>query len=129
MFGSLFNNIYILHKNSSGAVINTKKVPLSYAPKSKFLERIREHADLDTENKVALKLPRMSFEILAYTYAPERQLQKTGNFSRAGLTDSDRMKFYAPVPYTLSMQLNIFTKLQDDALQIVEQIIPYFNPQ
>ena len=129
MFGSLFNNIYILHKNSSGAVINTKKVPLSYAPKSKFLERIREHADLDDDSKVALKLPRMSFEILAYTYAPERQLQKTGNFSRVGLTDSDRMKFYAPVPYTLSFQLNIFTKLQDDALQIVEQIIPYFNPQ
>ena len=129
MFGSLFNNIYILHKNSAGAVINTKKVPLSYAPKSKFLERIREHADLDLDQKVALKLPRMSFEILAYTYAPERQLQKTGNFSRIGLTDSDRMKFYAPVPYNLSFQLNIFTKQQDDALQIVEQILPYFNPQ
>tara|TARA_R100001377_G_scaffold11757_1_gene5919 strand:+ start:1538 stop:2329 length:792 start_codon:yes stop_codon:yes gene_type:complete len=129
MFGSLFNNIYVLHKNSAGAVINTKKIPLSYAPKTKFLERIREHADLDNDNKVALKLPRMSFEILAFTYAPERQLQKTGNFSRVGLTDSDRMKFYAPVPYNLSFQLNIFTKAQDDALQIVEQILPYFNPQ
>ena len=129
MFGSLFNNIYVLHKNSAGGIINTKKVPLSYAPKSKFLERIREHADLDLDQKVALKLPRMSFEILAYTYAPERQLQKTGNFSRIGLTDSDRMKFYAPVPYNLSFQLNIFTKQQDEALQIVEQILPYFNPQ
>ena len=75
MFGSLFNNIYVLNKDSSGKVIQTKKVPLSYAPKSKFLERIREHADLDVDQKVALKLPRMSFEILAYTYAPERQLQ------------------------------------------------------
>jgi hypothetical protein len=129
MFGSLFNNIYILHKNSAGAIINTKKVPLSYAPKAKYLERIREHSDLDLDQKVALKLPRMSFEILAFTYAPERQLQKTGNFSRVGLTDSDRMKFYAPVPYNLSFQLNIFTKQQDDALQIVEQILPYFNPQ
>jgi|TARA_R110001592_G_scaffold4540_1_gene25487 hypothetical protein len=129
MFGSLFNNIYILHKNSAGAVINTKKVPLSYAPKSKFLERIREHADLDESNKVALKLPRMSFEILAYTYAPERQLSKIGQFNRVGLTDSDRAKFYAPVPYNLSMQLNIFCKVQDDALQIVEQILPFFNPQ
>ena len=129
MFGSLFNNIYVLNKNSAGAIIQTKKVPLSYAPKAKFLERIREHADLDTSNKVALKLPRMSFEILAYTYAPERQLQKTSNFNRVGLTDSDRVKVYSPVPYTLSMQLNIFTKSQDEALQIVEQIIPYFNPQ
>ena len=129
IFGSLFNNIYVLNKNSAGAIIQTKKVPLSYAPKSKFLERIREHADLDNDSKVALKLPRMSFEILAFTYSPERQLQKTGNFNRSGLTDSDRMKFYAPVPYNLSMQLNIFTKQQDDALQIVEQILPYFNPQ
>ena len=129
IFGSLFNNIYVLNRNSAGAVIQTKKVPLSYAPKSKFLERIREHADLDLDQKVALKLPRMSFEILAYTYAPERQLQKTGNFNRPGLTDSDRVKIFAPVPYTLSMQLNIFTKSQDEALQIVEQIIPFFNPQ
>ena len=58
----------------------------------------------------------MSFEILAYTYAPERQLQKTSNFNRVGLTDSDRVKIFAPVPYTLSMQLNIFTKSQDEAL-------------
>ena len=129
IFGSLFNNIYVLNKNSAGAVIQTKKVPLSYAPKAKFLERIREHADLDLDQKVALKLPRMSFEILAYTYAPERQLQKMGSFNRVGLTDSDRVKIFAPVPYTLSMQLNIFTKAQDEALQIVEQIIPFFNPQ
>jgi len=129
MFGSLFNNIYVLNKDSNGNVIQTKKVPLSYAPKSKFLDRIREHADLDLDQKVALKLPRMSFEILAYTYAPERQLQKTSNFNRVGLTDSDRVKVYSPVPYNLSMQLNIFTKAQDEALQIVEQIIPYFNPQ
>ncbi len=59
MFGSLFNNIYVLNKNSSGAVIQTKNVTISYAPKSKFLDRIREHADLDLDQKVALKLQRM----------------------------------------------------------------------
>ena len=37
-------------------------------------------------------------------------------------------KVYMPVPYNIGFQLNIMTKLQDDALQIVEQILPNFQP-
>jgi hypothetical protein len=33
-----------------------------------------------------------------------------------------------PVPYNIGFELNILTKLNDDALQIVEQILPYFQP-
>jgi len=62
-FGRLFNNIYVLRKNSSGAGISQIKVPLAYAPKAKYLDRIRENPNLDTDTKVALKLPRKSFEI------------------------------------------------------------------
>jgi hypothetical protein len=36
---------------------------------------------------------------------------------------------YTPVPYILNFQLTIYAKTQDDALQIVEQILPYFNPE
>ena len=61
IFGALFNNIYVIRKNSSGASVSQIKVPLSYAPKQKYLERIRENPDLDTDTKVAIKLPRMSF--------------------------------------------------------------------
>ena len=68
LFGRLFNNLYVIRKNSSGAVISQVKVPLSYAPKNKFLERIRENPDLQNDTKVAIKLPRMSFEITAITY-------------------------------------------------------------
>ena len=129
MFGSLFNNLYVLRKNSSGAVINTQKVPLSYAPKRDFLERIRESPDLDTDTKVAIKLPRMSFEIIGYTYDAQRQLQKQSQFSKAGDANTNRAKFNSPVPYSISIQLNVYAKTQDDALQIVEQILPYFSPQ
>ena len=71
IFGRMFNNLYVLRKNSSGAVISQVKVPLSYAPKAKFLERIRENSDLDTDTKVAVKLPRMSFEITGFAYDAE----------------------------------------------------------
>ena len=66
LFGKLFNNLYVVRKNSSGAVISQVKVPLAYAPKSKYLERIRENPDLTNDTKVAIKLPRMSFEITSF---------------------------------------------------------------
>lgn len=128
-FGTMFNNIYVLRENSSGQIINQVKVPLSYAPKQKYLERIRENPDLDDDTKVAIKLPRMSFEIISFTYDQSRQLQKTNNFFQAGSQNTIRNRFYSFVPYSINFQLNIYAKSQDDALQIVEQILPFFNPQ
>lgn len=129
LFGALFNNIYVIRSNSSGQVTSQIKVPLSYAPKQKYLERIRENPDLDTDSKVAIKLPRMSFEILSFSYDNQRQLTKISNFNTTGTANTNRQKFYSPVPYNINFQLNVYAKSQDDALQIVEQIIPTFNPQ
>ena len=129
VFGSLFNNLYVLRKNSSGAVISQVKVPLSYAPKAKFLERLAANPDLDNDQQVAIKLPRMSFEITSMIYDQTRQLTKVSNFNTIGSANTNRQKFYSPVPYNISFQLNIYAKTQDDALQVVEQILPTFNPQ
>lgn len=128
-FGKLFNNIYVLRKNSSGGVVSQIKVPLSYAPRAKYLERIRQNPDLDNDTKVALKLPRMSFEITSIIYDLQRQLQKVNNFQKPGTAVTNRQNFLTGVPYTLTFQLNVFAKTQDDALQMVEQILPTFNPQ
>lgn len=127
-FGNIFNQIYVVRKGSNGDVISTVKVPLSYAPKQKFLERLRENPDLDKDQKVAIKLPRMSFEIISIAYDPSRALPKTNNVIKGG-SGLVRNKIYAAVPYTLGIQLSIYAKSQDDALQCVEQIIPYFTPQ
>tara|TARA_B100000212_G_scaffold131764_1_gene98803 strand:+ start:465 stop:1280 length:816 start_codon:yes stop_codon:yes gene_type:complete len=135
LFGRLFNNIYVVRKDASGGVLNQLKVPLAYAPRKKFLERIRQQTDLYTDEKTAIKLPRMSFEITSFVYDNTRQLTKTSTFKGRGqkLTDSNAFpkaqKFFSPVPYTISFDLNIYAKSQDDALQIVEQILPTFNPQ
>ena len=128
-FGRLFNDIYVLRVGASNQVVSQVKVPLSYAPRSKFLDRIREQADLGEGQRVAIKLPRMSFEIVGINYDPARQLQKTTNFQQAGTSSSLRTKINTFVPYTISFQMNIYSKTQNDALQIVEQILPYFNPQ
>lgn len=127
MFGSLFNNIYVLRKDSNNKVISQARVPLSYAPSSSFLERIRENPDLQNDTKVAIKLPRMSFEIISFQYDSQRQLQKVNNIN-AGIGNT-RNKIYTYTPYTIGFQLNVYAKTQDDALQIVEQILPYFAPQ
>lgn len=132
-FGSLFNNIYVLRQNSSGEVISQIKVPLSYAPKRDFMSRIAEmNVGEEQERQIAIKLPRMSFEMLAMNYDPQRQLPKTNHRMKPLTTESGnttRTKLYTSVPYTLQFQLNVYAKSQDDALQIVEQIIPYFSPQ
>ena len=129
IFGRMFNNIYVIRKNSSGAVVSQVKVPLSYAPKQKYLERVREQADLNENSQVAIKLPRMSFEITSFDYDLTRQLTKISTFNSQGTAKENRRKFFTPIPYNINFQLNVYAKSQDDALQIVEQIVPFFNPQ
>ena len=128
LFGSMFNNIHILRKDVSDNGISTIKVPLSYAPKRKYIERLLENPDLDADTKVAIKLPRMSFEIISLSYDSTRQLSKV-NKNIFGSSNTSKTNFYAPTPYIVGFQLNIYAKSQDDALQVVEQIIPYFSPQ
>lgn len=131
VFGSLFNNINILRENSSGEIISQVKVPLSYAPKRNFIERLSNMINgEEAERKVAIKLPRMSFEITNMAYDSQRQLPKVNNFIKAiDGSVTNRRRFYTAVPYDIDFQLNIYAKSQDDALQVVEQVLPYFNPQ
>ena len=129
IFGRLFNNIYVLRKNAAGAVISQIKLPLAYAPKSRYIDRLRENPGLATDEDVAIKLPRASFEISGIQYDTTRQLTKLSNFSQPGSQINKRTKMYSPVPYNINFTLNIYAKTHDDALQIVEQILPTFNPQ
>ena len=131
VFGSLFNNINVIRTNSSGETISQIRVPLSYAPSRDFLQRIDAMADGEqAERQIAIKLPRMSFEIVSMSYDATRQLPKMNKCVAFpdGL-ESRAQAIFTPVPYTIGFQLNIYAKSQDDALQIIEQILPYFTPQ
>ena len=58
-FGTMFNDINLVRKDSSGNISQSMKVPLAYGPREKFLVRLREDADLS--KTVAITLPRRSF--------------------------------------------------------------------
>ena len=130
-FGSLFTRLHVIRKDKSGNVISTVKVPLSYAPRSKYLERISGTNDLQRDESVALKLPRMAFEMTSIIYDETRQLPKRNLqiIQTTDNSDTKRAKITPQVPYNLTFSLTIFATAQDDALQIVEQILPYFTPQ
>jgi hypothetical protein len=131
VFGSLFNELYVVRKNSSNEIISQVKVPLSYAPKRDFIDRIAQMDNGEQqERQVAIKLPRMSFEIIGMNYDPTRQLPKMNKCRVAPSTfDGSSTQLYTPVPYQIQFQLSIYARSQDDALQVVEQILPYFTPQ
>ena len=126
-FGSLFNNITIKHKNNSDQIVSSIKVPLAYGPTQKFLARINQSPDLN--KPVQITLPRMSFEFTGLTYDASRKSTTTQYFIAKSAEDGTEVKkSYLPVPYNMQFELSIMSKLNDDALQIVEQILPYFQP-
>jgi len=118
-FGTVFNQIGIRHSDTG-----EMQVPLSYGPAQKFLARLEQQADLN--KSVQITLPRMSFEMNTIAYDPTRKAGVTQTFKTSDGTNLK--KVYMPVPYNIGFELSIFTKLNDDALQIVEQILPYFQP-
>ena len=123
-FGTLFNAIYIRHDDKDGDTYSEMKVPLAYGPSQKFLARLEQQADLN--KPVQITLPRMSFEMTNVTYDSTR---KTGVTQTFKASDGEKIKkVFMPVPYNIGFELNILTKINDDALQIVEQILPFFQP-
>ena len=123
-FGTLFNDIHIQHKDSGNNTISDLKVPLSYGPSQKFLARIRQQPDLN--KPVQITLPRMSFEMNSIQYDSTRKTGVTQTFKT--LDNGQLKKVFLPVPYNIGFELNVLAKLNDDALQIVEQILPFFQP-
>ena len=129
VFGTLFNNISVVRKDSSGRVVNITRVPLAYGPKQKFLARLDEQPNLDA-TKVAIKLPRMSFEITSLTYDATTKTNRNNILTAPSTTDTGAQSYvrnYAP--YRMGIQLSIMAKNQDDALQCLEQILPHFQPE
>jgi hypothetical protein len=119
-FGTLFNNIELRRTNE------VMKVPLAYGPKQKFLARLDQTPD-PTNKRVQITLPRISFEINGIQYDPTRKVSPTQKIKVAKDVDENK-NVYMPVPYNLSFELAIISKNQEDGMQILEQILPFFQP-
>jgi hypothetical protein len=126
-FGTLFNKIQIRKTDDSGNVVSVIEVPLAYGPTQKFLARLEQSPDLN--KPFQMNLPRMSFEISGINYDSRRKTTVTQTFLSHNISDkSDIRKAYMPVPYDIDFELSIMTKQNDDMLQVIEQILPYFQP-
>jgi len=123
-FGSLFNTIEVHRTDSSDAVTEVVKIPLSYGPKDKMLTRIS--ADPNLNPKVALTVPRMGFELTSMSYDGVRKLNTMGRNVKTGTTGLKKQ--FNPVPYNWDFSLYVFVKNAEDGTQILEQILPFFTP-
>lgn len=123
-FCGLFNNIYIRTRNADSTTAKIVKVPLAYANKEKFVIRLQQDPGLNED--VQITLPRMSAEIIGFDYDSSRQMNKIHRhtITRDGKTSHQ----FAPVPWNISFNLYTYTANQEDNLQIMEQILPYFTP-
>tara|TARA_S200000501_G_scaffold351326_1_gene369105 strand:- start:13 stop:789 length:777 start_codon:yes stop_codon:yes gene_type:complete len=128
-FGQIFNNIQIKRKDDTGKVIQTIRVPLAYGPKEKFLVRLDQQSSLNNR-EFAITLPRMGFEISSIAYDPTRKLTRIQKFKQVKSNkDGKVLDFnYTPVPYNISYNLFSFTASAEAGLQIIEQILPFFQP-
>ena len=131
VFGTMFNEIDIQRDNADGSTSQNIRVPLSYGPKQKFIARLDQAGDImDTTNsRVAMTLPRMAFDITGLNYDAERKLGKLKQYKLHDASDNSVLKTqFAPVPYNIQFGLYCMAKNTEDALQIVEQILPFFTP-
>jgi len=125
-FGTLFNDIHVRHDDGNGNIISEIKVPIAYGPRQKFLARIQQQPELNKATQITL--PRMSFEITNISYDSSRKSGITQTFKAKDVNNNQMKRVFMPVPYNLGFDLNVLVKLQDDGLQILEQILPFFQP-
>jgi hypothetical protein len=128
-FGALFSDIKIERRQTdsvTGTVIQTLLIPISYAPKEKWLVRI--DSDPTLENHTYTSLPRLSFEIINYSYDAVRKTNRMQKIT-CGSGDSTAGSMQSAIPYNVDIALYVLTKTQEDALQIIEQILPIFTPE
>lgn len=127
LFGSLFNNIYVDRVNEEGDVQRTIKIPIQYGPKERYLTRYRQNPDLLRE--ISMVFPRMAFEITNISYDSSRKLNSIGRIPSVSSDGNALNTLYNPVAYNFDITLSIISRNTEDALRIVEQIIPFFTPQ
>lgn len=132
-FGSLFNNITVEHENPDGGSALQIRVPISYAPQEKFVQRLLQPSSIDDTTRIEKQLPVMSYIINTVTPDPSRRRNKF-NYTIAHDVVNDECQasgnqVLQEVPVNVAFTLYIYTRHIDDTLQIIEQIIPYFNPE
>jgi hypothetical protein len=120
-FGDLFNNITLV-RYAVDLMSEQERfiVPIAYAAKELYVQRLQSDPDLD--KKVQMTLPRMSYEMVNFSYdASRKQNTNIKNFA-------NNLAQYNPVPYNFDFNLYIYVRNIEDGTQIIEHILPFFTP-
>lgn len=127
-FGSMFNNMSLVkYVNDYTATEQSRTtVPLIWAPKEDYYTRLSDNPDL--AKPVGITLPRASYAMTGFQYDPSRQQQATlSNYTSTSGTGVNQQ--YQAVPYDINYELAFYVRNFEDGAQLVEQIVPFFNPQ
>ena len=125
VMGSLLDGIDVVRYNNLGTEESRQRVPVTYAAKEKFIQRTQ--SDPELLRQPAIVLPRIGFEMTGLSYAPERKISSKQKFAyRNG--NSKSYTVYTPIPYDITFSATLIAKTQTDALQVVEQLVPFFSP-
>ena len=126
-FGSLFNDLEIVRYSKDGLKEYERiRVPISYGPKEKYVTRLA--SDPTLTKSINVSLPRISFNMEGLTYDPSRkQSIMTRNYA-APATGPGLNAQYAPLPYNFEFSLAIYVRNTEDGTQLIEQILPFFQP-
>lgn len=127
MFGNMFNDIDVVRFNNSGESTQQIRVPIAYGPKEKYLVKLR--SDPDGRREIAMVLPRLSFEMQQMSYSPERVMNRQNKQIGKGGGNNTLRQTWTPAPYDIEMVLYAMFANNEDAVQVVEQILPYFRPE
>lgn len=126
-FGTLFNDIHVARYDENGVETKRIKVPITYAPKQKWVVRA-EQEEPELTRSISVYFPRMSYELTNLSYDTSRKLPSSQKSVAYTSTSGQLQSRHEKVPYVLTFQLNVIAKNTEDGFQIIEQILPYFSP-
>ena len=131
-FIDLFNDIIVQKYNSSGVIIEAIKVPVMWGPVDK-LYSIRKENYNETNIPYYQKLPRISITgpVLNHNSDRATNVLALRQFYNEFLSLDSINDFYEdiqPVPYDYAYTVYIRTNKMEQMNQILENILPYYNP-
>ena len=134
-FMQFFSNITIQKYDETGNLSKIIRVPLNFGSREKYLNIIKNHGlatDLNEQDhvEVDLLLPKIIVNITGLTYDSTRHLNTINKIyaEEFDTTEGAQKRIYMPAPYNLELEMTILSKTVFDAMQIIEQIIPWFTP-
>lgn len=129
-FMDMFNNMKVYNYDTSGNVSNVVNVPLKFGPSEKYH---LFNTQTESDKKYYVKLPALLVSIDSISYNSDRatSVNEIRSIYNDGIDPTHAEEFWAdviPTPYDISFKMDIRTESIDHCLQIMENILPYFNP-